>query len=133
MKEKNLVILAILVVLTAAAAGFMILRNNAPEQEAANPCANVAQPETGMQCQDALAQALELHPGNLNSIELGTIQFQKDPQGEPRDVEVWLVDINVDTPIEDEVGTMKRVIVGIEPTSVLDIGPFVYQFFPEAL
>lgn len=131
MKEKNLVILGILVVLTAAAAGFMILRNNSPEQEIANPCANVAQPETGIQCQDALAKALELYPGKVNSIQLTTTKFQEGPTGTPRDIEIWLVDINLENPTETEVGLMARVTVGIDTSSAIE--PFIQEFFSEAL
>lgn len=131
MRERNLIVLGILVVLTAAATGFIFLKNNPPEQELTSPCANVEEPETGMRCEDALTKALALYPGNVNSIQLTTTKFQEGPTGTPRDIEIWLVDINLKNPIDTETGAMERVTIGIDITSAIE--PFIEQFFPKAL
>lgn len=131
MKERNLIILGILVVLTAAAVGFIFLKNNPPEQELTSPCVNVEGPETGMRCEDALIKALALYPGNVNSIQLTTTKFQEGPTGTPRDIAIWLVDIDLENPIETEAGIMERVTVGIDITSAIE--PFIQEFFPAAL
>ena len=135
MKETGLIFLAILVVLAISAAGFIFLKNAGllNNQTVNNPCAGVEEPESGVMCKDAVARALELHPGSVNSVQLTTTEVEGGPGEAPQDVELWLVDINVENPIETESEMMQRIIVAVEPTPVLGIDSFVYEFFSFAL
>ena len=49
-------------------------------------------------CKDAVARALELHPGSVNSVQLATTEVEGGPGEAPQDVELWLVGINVENP-----------------------------------
>ena len=139
MKEKYFVIiLAFMVASTVVAVGFVLWSNRdlpaqtlAKIQKEANPCLGLSANPGEVSCEDALAKALELYPGEVNSAQLAITRFQEGLQGEPKDVEIWLVDINLENPIETPAGAMERVTVGVDPTSALE--PFIEQFFPTAL
>ncbi len=139
MKEKNLIFLAVAVLAVSFAAGFLFWRNTrtastakpSSAQRIVDACSNVQEPNTGIQCKEALTKALELYPGKVNSIGLSTIQFKEGLNGNPKDIQVWLVDINLKDFITTPVGNMKRIVLAIDPTSSLK--PFVNQFFSVAL
>lgn len=141
MKEKYfIIILALMIVSTVVAVGFVLWNNrNLPAQtiakiqKEANPCLGLSASAGERSCEDALAKVRELYPGKVNSAQLAITHFQEGPQGEPKDIEIWLVDINLENPIETPAGSMKRVTIGVDTTYTNTNKPFIEQFFAEAL
>src|SRR3989338_641722 len=134
MKEKYFVIIAVMVVGTVVAVGFVLWSNrNLPAetltkiQKAANPCLGLSADEGGVSCEEAKNMSLEKYPGKVNSVQFGTTKFQQGLQGTPRDIEVWFVGITLDSPVKTPVGKMGRVVVSVDIASFIE--PFVNQFF----
>lgn len=94
-------------------------------------CNNIEQISEVVGCEDASVLALSFYDGLVNGIKLQTTEYKEGPDGEPRDIQVWLIDINLKIPIETPVGEMKRIVIAVDVTSELE--PFIEKFFPEAL
>ncbi len=138
MKEKYLVILGLMVMVTAIAVGFVFFENRnlpaqtiAKKQKTANPCLGLSANQGGTSCEAALAKAVALYPGKVNSVQFATIPFKQGSKGKSKDIQVWLVDINLKNPAKTQAGTMERIGLAIDSASSID--PFVNQFFPKAL
>ena len=107
MREKYLVILAIMVIGTAIAVGFVLWSNrNLPAetltkiQKAANPCLGLSAGPGEITCAEAKEIALADTPGDIKDIEIGFFKF--NPVLAKilgiTEKEMWLIDIELSVP-----------------------------------
>lgn len=102
MKDRYLIILAVMVIGTAVAAGFVFWDNrNLPAetltkmQKAANPCLGLSADQGEISCEEARTAAVTKYPGQVLNIEKTTLLYQtgKDPKSAKEDRKVLLVRI----------------------------------------
>lgn len=128
MRERNLITLGILVVLTAAAAGFIFLRSAAPAQKTSNTaastiealCTNFPALEGEISCKTAAEFAIEKYPGSATTIQKLSRAL---PDSETQSF-VWLITVKLAKPLQlpsppsdsPELAAAKEAQIGVETT-----------------
>lgn len=130
MREKNLIILGILVVLTAGAAGFIILKNTetAPETGSVNlqnNCTAFQNIESDIPCEEAVEQVLSMFSGSVYDVQFETIPYQASLESEKVSVPSWIVYMNLTDPVELPNGKTNDVAVAVHS---LHSEPYIYLY-----
>ncbi|MDO8633447.1 MAG: hypothetical protein Q7K38_02795 [Candidatus Wildermuthbacteria bacterium] len=130
MKEKNLIFLAVLVVLAAAAVGFSILRNTETIHETGSvssptDCTAFQDTEADIPCEEAVEQALNMFSGNVYDVKFETIAYQANLESEQVSVPSWIVYMKLDAPVELPNGKTDDVAVAVHS---LHPEPYMYLY-----
>lgn len=141
MREKNLIILAILVVLTVVVSGYLVVQRNqrATPQEFqsiqpdlsrinSDRCLPLQEIQAEISCEEALKQAFLAFPGEIYNIKLENITYRANREAKPVSVRSWLVYIYPDTQIELETGKVNSIAVAVHP---LVQKPYISIYFKE--
>ncbi len=109
MKEKYLVILALMVIATVVAVGLVFWSNrNLPAetltkmQKAANPCFGLVADTGEINCEVAKVKILQKYPGAIQRVERAIIaNYEGEDKETPKKIfkTVWLFDISLTTPL----------------------------------
>lgn len=123
MKERRLVILALLIITAALAVGFVVWSNRnlpvqttAKKQKAANLCLGLSADPEEISCEEAKNIALKEFPGEATGISRKQMDFTLTV-GKKSLYDLWLITIQLDQSIKRQDGTVKNaVIVGVDVT-----------------
>lgn len=121
MKEQNLIVLGILVVLTAVAAGFILLKNNAPRVETATQ--TVEEPQGQVFCKEfigeqvscisAVSLAHRLYKGEVVHVDMSYLPGE----GDIKEDVAWLIALNLQDPVQTEDFVAKAMLIEVSKTT----------------
>ena len=127
MKEKYFVILAVMVIGTVVAVGFVLWSNrNLPAetltkiQKAANPCLGLSADQGEISCEEAAEFAIQKYPGSITNVQK-TLRIL--PNSEVQGF-IWLITMKLAGPLQlpsppsgvPELSIVKEAQIGVEAT-----------------
>lgn len=135
MKEKYLVILAIMVIGTAIAVGFVFWSNrNLPaetltkKQKTENPCVGLSADQGEISCEEAVKRATTDTKGRVKNAAIGIVRYNAliaKALGKSEE-QVWLIDIELEKPFTTKTGKevkFLRVGIPLDGTNAISRSP----------